>query len=81
MNGFRERNRKPKMSRYTKETEIAKQRQAGIEARERLRQDREKERRAMTKARRQDKTGKIRLGRQSKVLLSKVQRLVVEKPV
>jgi hypothetical protein len=81
VNGFRERNGKPKMSRYTKETEIAKQRQADIEARAMARLDRERERRAMTKARRQDKNGKIRLGRQSKVLLSKVQRLVAEKPV
>jgi hypothetical protein len=81
VNGFRERKRKPKMSRYTKETDIAKRRRAEIEARSRARQDREMERRAMTKARRPDKNGKIRLGRQSKVLLSKVQRLVAESAV
>lgn len=81
VNGFRERKRKPKMSRYTKETDIAKQRQAEIEARARARQDRARERRAMAKARRPDKSGKIRLGRQSKILLSKVQGLVAENQV
>jgi hypothetical protein len=81
VNGFQERKRKSKTSRYTKETEIAKRRQAEIEARARARQDRERERRAMAKARRPDKSGKIRLGRQSKILLSKVQRLVVENQI
>jgi len=81
VNGFRERKRKQKISPYTKETEMAKQRKAEIEARARVRQNRERERRAMAKARRPDKNGKIRLGRQSKVLLSKVQRLVAENPI
>lgn len=76
VNGFRERRRKPKISPYTKETEMAKQRQAERESRMRLRDEREKERRAMTKARKPGRDGKVRLGRQSKVLLSKVQRLV-----
>lgn len=78
VNGFRERSRKPKTSRYAKETEMAKQRQQEYEARSRVRDEREKERRAMTKARRPTKDGKLRLGRQSKVLLSRVQRLVAE---
>ena len=81
VNGFRERKRKPKLSPYTKETDLAKQRQTESEARARARQERESERRAMAKARRPDKSGKIRLGRQSKVLLSRVQRLVVESRV
>jgi hypothetical protein len=69
------------MSRYTKETELAKQRRVEIEARARAREDREKDRSAMTKARKPDKNGNLRLGRQSKVLLSKVQRLVAENTV
>ena len=69
------------MSRYTKETEIAKQRQVETEARTKARQERERDRRAMAKARRPDKSGKMRLGRQSKFLLGRVQRLVAEKPV
>jgi hypothetical protein len=81
VNGFRERRRRPKMSRYTKETEIAKQRQVEVEARARARLERERDRRAMAKARRPDKNGNLRLGRQSKVLLSRVQRLVAEQPV
>ena len=81
VNGFRERGRRPRMSRYTKETEIAKQRQAEVEARARVRMERERDRRAMAKARRPDKNGNLRLGRQSKVLLSRVQRLVAEQPV
>jgi hypothetical protein len=81
VNRLRERKRKPKTSRYAKETEIAKRRQAEIEARARARLDREKERKAMAKARRPDKRGKIRLGRQSKILLHKVQRLVAENQV
>ena len=68
------------MSRYTKETEIAKQRQAEVEARARARVERERDGRAMAKARRPDKNGNLRLGRQSKVLLSRVQRLVAEQP-
>ena len=76
VNGFRRRPRNPKPSRYKKETELAKQRQAEIEAKNRAREEREKERRAMAKARRPTKDGKPRLGRQSKALLSRVQRLV-----
>ena len=75
VNGFRRRPR-TKPSRYEKEKELAKQRQAEIEAKNRAREEREKERRAMAKARRPAKDGKPRLGRQSKVLLSRVQRLV-----
>ena len=78
VNGFRERRRKPKMSPYIKETEMAKQKQQERELRLKAREEHDKERRAMAKARKPGKDGKLRLGRQSKVLLSKVQRLVAE---
>jgi len=80
-NTFRQRrrnDRKPKLSRYVKEQEIARQRQEEIEARQRARDAREKERKAMSKAKRTGKDGKMKLGRQSKVLLGRVQRLMGE---
>ena len=81
VNGFRERKRRPRTSPYIRETEIAAKRQAEIEARARARQEREMDRKAMGKARRPDKNGKVRLGKQSKVLLGRIQRLVAEKSV
>ena len=81
VNGFRERKRRPKTSPYTRETGIAARRQAEIEARARARQERDMDRKAMGKARRPDKNGKMRLGKQSKVLLGRVQRLLAEKSI
>jgi len=80
-NHFKERRRnddRPKPSRYAKEHEIARQRQEDMEARRRLREERDKERKAMSKAKRTGKDGKMKLGRQSKVLLGRVQRLMGE---
>lgn len=78
MKAPRERWRKPKISRFAKEQEIAKQRQEKMEANKRAREEREMDRRAMTKARKRGKDGKIKLGRQSQVLLNRVKRMVAE---
>lgn len=72
------RERKPKPDRYSKEKEVAAQRREDFAARQRAREEREKERDAMLKARRPGRDGKIKLGRQSHVLLSKVKRLLGE---
>ena len=68
--------RRPKPSRYTKEQEAAEQRRLFFEGKRKAREERDRDRRAMAKARRPDQNGKMRLGRQSQVLLSRVQRLV-----
>ena len=78
VNSFRERRRKLKLSPYTEETEMAKRKKQERESRLKAREQRDEERKAMAKARKPGKDGKLRLGRQSKVLLSKVQRLVAE---
>jgi hypothetical protein len=80
VNGFhsRQRERKPKPSRYKKEIEQAQEKRAQTEARRNARQARDKERKAMAKAKRPGKDGKQKLGRQGTVLLSRVQRLVNE---
>ena len=70
--------RKPKPDRYAQEKVIAAQRREEMAAKQRAREEREKERQAMLKARRPGRDGKIKLGRQSQVLLSKVKRLVGE---
>jgi hypothetical protein len=57
---------------------MADRRLPDAEARKRTREEREKERRAMSKARRLDGDGMYRLGRQSKVLLNRVKRMVGE---
>jgi hypothetical protein len=76
--GYRQRPRPLKRSRYAKEAELAEQRQQAAEARSKAREERDKDRRAMAKARKPDKDGKYRLGRQSKVLLNRVERIVGE---
>lgn len=63
-------------ARYKKDFAQAEERKAHMAAREKAREQREKERRAMAKARKPGKDGKQKLGRQSNVLLSRVQRLV-----
>lgn len=75
----RERKRKP--DRFSKEKEVAAQRRQDLAARERAREEKEKERQAMLKARRPGRDGKIKLGRQSQVLLSKVKRLLGEQSI
>ena len=63
-------------TRYKKEFAQAEERKEQVVAREKAREQREKERRAMAKARKPGKDGKQKLGRQSDALLSRVQRLV-----
>lgn len=74
--GPRRRERKPKRSAYTKELEIAEKRKKEAEAKKAEREFRQKDREAMARARRPDQFGKRRLGRESKVLLGRVQRMV-----
>ena len=68
--------RRPKPSRYTKEQQEAEKRRAMIAAKVKAREERENDRRAMLKAKRPDQNGKMRLGRQSKVLLSRVEKMI-----
>jgi hypothetical protein len=68
--------RPPKRSAFTKEMEIAEKRKQAAEARQREREAKQKDREAMTRAKRPDRFGKRRLGRESNVLLSRVQRMV-----
>ncbi|KAJ5161572.1 hypothetical protein N7492_006964 [Penicillium capsulatum] len=74
-NGQR-RERKPKPSAYSKEIEIAEQRKQAAEARRKEIEAKQRDREAMARARRPDQSGKRRLGRESKVLLGRVQRMV-----
>jgi hypothetical protein len=76
VNRFRHRSRRPKPSSYSREAKAAEQTRLEAEARRKLREEKDKDRQAMSKARRPDKEGRYRLGRQSKVLLSRVQRMV-----
>lgn len=70
--------RRPKQSRYKKELELAAQHKATMEAKQRAREAREKERKAMAKAKRPGKDGKMKLGRQATVLLQRIQRTTEE---
>lgn len=70
------RERKPKQYAFVKELAIAEQRKKEAEARREAKEFRRKDREAMAKARRPDQFGKRRLGRESKVLLGRVQRMV-----
>jgi hypothetical protein len=70
------RKRKPKPSAFTKEMEIAEKRRQEAQKRKEDREFRLKDREAMAKARRPDQQGKRRLGRESTVLLSRIQRMV-----
>ena len=62
--------------RFQKEYALAEVKKTDIAERQAAREQRDKERRAMTKAKKPGKDGKPKLGRQSDVLLSRVQRLV-----
>ncbi|KAH0843537.1 hypothetical protein FOPE_09076 [Fonsecaea pedrosoi] len=72
------RKRTPKQSRYKKEIELAAQNKAKLEAKRKAREAREKEHKAMAKAKRPGKDGKIKLGRQGTALLERVRRLTEE---
>ncbi|EEP78792.1 predicted protein [Uncinocarpus reesii 1704] len=74
----RRRERRPKPLPFTKEMQFAQKRKEEAEARAKLREAKAKEREAMMRAKRPDQFGKQRLGRQSKVLLEKVKRIVGE---
>lgn len=80
VNSFRAERQKhrPKQSGYAKELELAAERKVQLEAKQIAREGREKERRAMAKARRPGKDGKIKLGRQGTILLSRVKRMQEE---
>ncbi len=71
-------NRKPKRSAFAKEMEIAEKRRQAAEKKREQREFRAKDRDAMVRAKRPDQYGKRRLGRESHVLLSRVQRMVGE---
>ncbi|KAL4818720.1 hypothetical protein BDW67DRAFT_11796 [Aspergillus spinulosporus] len=72
------RNRKPKRGAFAKELEIAEKRRQEAEKKRQLRELKAKDREAMARAKRPDQNGKRRLGRESKVLLSRIQRMVGE---
>ena len=74
----KQRRPRPKPSRYAKEMVAARERKAEIERRRQAREAREKDRRDMSKAKRPSKDGKVKLGRQGTVLLSRVRRLTAE---
>jgi hypothetical protein len=57
---------------------MAEQRRLEAEARRKVIEEKQKDRRAMSKARRPGKDGKYRLGRQSKILLHRIERIVAE---
>ncbi|KAL4915550.1 hypothetical protein BDW62DRAFT_123593 [Aspergillus aurantiobrunneus] len=76
--GGRRKNRKPKRSAFAKEIEIAEKRKQAAEKKREQREFRAKDREAMARARRPDQNGKRRLGRESQVLLGRVQRMVGE---
>lgn len=65
-------------ARYQEDFAQAEHNKLQHEERKRIREQRDKERRAMTKARKPGRDGRPKLGRQSDVLLSRVQRLVAQ---
>ncbi|KEF57757.1 uncharacterized protein A1O9_05677 [Exophiala aquamarina CBS 119918] len=67
--------RQPRQSRYQKELELGAQRRAQIESQKKASEARHKDRRAMAKAKRPGKDGKMKLGRQGTALLSRIKRL------
>jgi hypothetical protein len=69
------RQRRPKPAPFQKEMEAAQKRKEEMERREKLREMKDKDRVAMTRAKKPDQFGKRRLGRESKVLLDRVKRI------
>ena len=75
----RRRERRPRPSGFARDEAIAATRREEMEGRQRAREEREQERRAMAKAKRaKGRNGEAKLGRQSKVLLGRIQRLMGE---
>jgi len=74
----RSRVRQPKQSPYQRELELGAQRRAQIESKKNATEARHKDRRAMAKAKRPGKDGKMKLGRQGTVLLSRIKRMASE---
>jgi hypothetical protein len=70
--------RKAKPLQYRAEIEAGNLRRAEFEARKTAREAREKDRKAMAKAKRPGRDGKSKLGRQGTVLLNRVRRLTAE---
>jgi len=70
--------RRQKPSPYKQEMEAAVQRHTEIEAKRNAREARDKERKAMAKAKRPDRNGRLKLGRQGTALLGRIQRLTDE---
>ena len=70
------RDRKVKRSTFAKEMEIAQKRKEAEQRRREEREFKQKDREAMARAKRPDQFGKKRLGRESKVLLGRVQNMV-----
>lgn len=82
VNGFRsqqrQRQRRPKPSSYNKELQEADARKAQLEVRRAAREARVRERKAMAKAKKPGKDGRVKLGRQGTVLLSRIKRMTNE---
>ncbi|KAL4934587.1 uncharacterized protein BDV17DRAFT_249616 [Aspergillus undulatus] len=76
--GAGRKNKRQKRGAFAKELEIAEKRRLAIEKKREQREFRARDREAMARARRPDQNGKRRLGRESQVLLSRVQRMVGE---
>lgn len=70
------RKRAPKPSAFQKEIDLAEKRKREQDARQKERELKAKEREAMLRAKKPDQHGKRRLGRESQVLLAKIQRTV-----
>ncbi|EAL90610.1 hypothetical protein KXW98_008437 [Aspergillus fumigatus] len=68
--------RKPKLSAFAKEMEIAEKRRKEAERRREEREFKIKDREAMARAKRPAPDGKRKLGRESKVLLNRIQHMV-----
>lgn len=75
-NDEKRRERKPRPSAFSKEMDFAEHQKRAAEARRKERDAKQKDREDMARAKRPDQFGKRRLGRESKVLLGRVQRLV-----
>lgn len=80
VNGYRSqrRERKPKQSAYQKDLEAADEHRARMEGKRQARETRLKERKQMSKAKRPGKDGKMKLGKQGTVLLSRIKRMADE---
>lgn len=77
-NDRRQSSRKQRPSRYQKDFEAAEQRRQQAEAKTRAREARVRDRKTMAKAKRPGKDGKLKLGRQGKVLLNRLKAMADE---